>query len=182
MQIKMGAAVLQTDSVSQMLWYLSAGGAASTDKSHQDCRNQTTAKTSGTKSKAKCCYCSFKSAVTVMVYMNGSNLENIMRIFGRFKGNASATLSGNVNVCQFRQAEQKNGIHPAYLLQSQRFIIKNKALKLVDDSLGQLGHYFRIYDRGFHQLLQNRLSCRKIHACVLGSWRRRGLWFCSDEM
>lgn len=138
--INAGAAVLQTDSVSQMLGTLSQQArAVSTDKSVTKTAVKTTAKTSGTKSKANAVTAASKSAVTVMVYMNGSNLETYYAdASADLKEMLSATLSDNVNVVIQTGGTKKWHTSGISSSKSQRFIIKNKALKLVDDSLGQL--------------------------------------------
>lgn len=77
--------------------------------------------------------------VTVMVYMNGSDLESVNGCATEdLKEMTNAALSENVNVVVQTGGTKKwknkniSGKH------SQRFVVKNGKLVLVDDSLGQL--------------------------------------------
>ncbi|MBO4311124.1 MAG: hypothetical protein J5856_08695 [Lachnospiraceae bacterium] len=77
--------------------------------------------------------------VTVMIYMNGSDLESK---YGYATEDLSemlnASLSDNVNVVIQTGGTKKWKTEGISNKHSQRFIVKNNKLELVDDSLGQL--------------------------------------------
>ena len=77
--------------------------------------------------------------VTVMVYMNGSDLESEYGYATEdLREMLNATLSDNVNVIIQTGGTKKwktDGISNKH---SQRFLVKDKHLELIDDSLGQL--------------------------------------------
>ncbi|MBQ3036780.1 MAG: hypothetical protein IJD31_07625, partial [Lachnospiraceae bacterium] len=77
--------------------------------------------------------------VTIMIYMNGSNLESDHGMATEdIREILSATLSENVNVVIQTGGTRKWKTKAIASDHSQRFIVENGALTLVDDSLGQL--------------------------------------------
>lgn len=77
--------------------------------------------------------------VTVMIYMNGSDLEsNYGYASSDLKEILSATLSENVNVVIQTGGTSKWKTSAISNKHSQRFIVQNGQLVLVDDNLGQL--------------------------------------------
>lgn len=77
--------------------------------------------------------------VTVMVYMNGSNLESSYGCAtSDLKEMLNATLSDNVNIVIQTGGTSKWRNDVVSAKHSQRYIIENNALTLVDDTLDQL--------------------------------------------
>lgn len=80
-----------------------------------------------------------EDTVTVMIYMNGSNLEsNSGMATEDIREILSATLSENVNVVIQTGGTRRWKTKAIASDHSQRFIVENGALTLVDDSLDQL--------------------------------------------
>ena len=77
--------------------------------------------------------------VTVMVYMNGSDLESEYGYATEdLREMLNATLSDNVNVVVQTGGTKKWKTDGISNKQSQRFLVTDKHLELIDDSLGQL--------------------------------------------
>lgn len=80
-----------------------------------------------------------RDEVTIMIYMNGSNLESDHGMATEDLSEIlNATLSENVNVVIQTGGTRKWKTKAIASDHSQRFIVENGALTLVDDSLGQL--------------------------------------------
>ena len=80
-----------------------------------------------------------QDTVTVMIYMNGSNLESDYGMATEdIREILKATLSDNVNVVIQTGGTKKWKTKSIASDHSQRFLVENGALTLVDDSLGQL--------------------------------------------
>ncbi len=80
-----------------------------------------------------------QDTVTVMIYMNGSNLESDYGMATEdIREILNATLSENVNVVIQTGGTKKWKTKAIASDHSQRFLVENGALTLVDDSLGQL--------------------------------------------
>ncbi len=80
-----------------------------------------------------------QDTVTVMIYMNGSNLESDHGMATEdIREILSATLSDNVNVVIQTGGTKRWKTKAIASDHSQRFLVENGALTLVDDSLGQL--------------------------------------------
>lgn len=80
-----------------------------------------------------------QDTVTVMIYMNGSNLESDHGMATEdIREILNATLSDNVNVVIQTGGTRKWRTKAIASDHSQRFLVENGALTLVDDSLGQL--------------------------------------------
>ena len=80
-----------------------------------------------------------QDTVTVMIYMNGSNLESDHGMATEdIREILNATLSENVNVVIQTGGTRRWKTKAIASDHSQRFLVENGALTLVDDSLGQL--------------------------------------------
>ncbi len=80
-----------------------------------------------------------QDTVTVMIYMNGSNLESDHGMASDdIREILKATLSENVNVVIQTGGTKRWKTKAIASDHSQRFLVENGALTLVDDSLGQL--------------------------------------------
>ncbi len=80
-----------------------------------------------------------QDTVTVMIYMNGSNLESDNGMATEdLKEILNATLSDNVNVVIQTGGTRKWKTKAIASDHSQRFLVENGALTLIDDSLEQL--------------------------------------------
>ncbi len=80
-----------------------------------------------------------QDTVTIMLYMNGSNLEseNGMATMD-IREILSATISDNVNIVIQTGGTKRWKTEAIASDRSQRFLVENGALTLIDDSLGQL--------------------------------------------
>jgi len=80
-----------------------------------------------------------QDTVTVMIYMNGSNLESDNGMATEdIREILKATLSENVNVIIQTGGTRRWKTKAIASDHSQRFLVENGALTLIDDSLGQL--------------------------------------------
>ncbi len=80
-----------------------------------------------------------EDTVTIMIYMNGADLESDAGMASQdIREILKATLSDNVNVVIQTGGTRKWSTEAIASDHSQRFLVENGALTLVDDSLGQL--------------------------------------------